>query len=126
MNRRQFAQSLAAIVAAPALPLAAVSAPVAPLTPVSYGIDPALWTRLAAKVKVPLSPQVLQSQLGLSASEAQRIFFEHGAKALAQSNAPLRTKAHLADGTGNFAHRAADHVTDALHENENEGAYETS
>lgn len=85
MNRRQFTQALAAFAAAPAVPVRAFSAPLMAMEPVTYGIDPALWTRLAAKVNVPLSLQVLQLQLGLTSSEAQKVFFEHSAQKLASN-----------------------------------------
>lgn len=69
MNRREFTASLAAMVAAPALPLPARTAAPAAIPPGAYG-----WAQLIARAQNRCDPAMLARQLHLSADAAQSLF----------------------------------------------------
>ncbi|WP_370400010.1 hypothetical protein [Sulfitobacter sp. JB4-11] len=72
MNRREFTASLAALAAAPAVPLAATAAPAtAAIPPGAYA-----WAQLIARAQAQCSPAMLVRHLGLDPAQSNALFAE--------------------------------------------------
>lgn len=71
MNRRQFTASLAALLAAPALPFSAARAAPIAIPPGTYA-----WAQLIARAQNGCSPAMLAQHLRLSAPVADQLFRE--------------------------------------------------
>ncbi|PIB24164.1 hypothetical protein BFP76_02735 [Amylibacter kogurei] len=73
MNRRQFTQSLAALISAPAIPSAAL-AKTATTTPLHMFQHPYSWAAFTARIHDKASPAMFKRQLALSDEMAQHVY----------------------------------------------------
>ncbi|GHA52448.1 hypothetical protein GCM10008927_17380 [Amylibacter ulvae] len=73
MNRRQFTQSLAALISAPAIPAAAL-AKTATTTPLHMFQHPYSWAAFTARIHDKASPAMFKRQLALTDEMAQHVY----------------------------------------------------
>ena len=124
MNRRQFTASLAALVAAPAVPLAArVPAAAAPVVPAgAYA-----WAELIARAQMQCSPEMLARSLHLSPAVARTLFKDMvvdgvlrapASTGMAQAARPFDTTGLQSRTVGKIRTKAKDMLRDALNSEE--------